>query len=84
MVRAMAMGTVKVFVVKGLIKKPNWKTEFRKEVHALKPEEAVERVYSEFGSRHRVKRFQMKILDVQEMPTDATKEMDSFPSESGE
>jgi len=68
----MAMGTVKVFLVRGVIRKPTWQTEFRKEVRATKPEEAVERAYCEFGSRHRVKRFQMRILEVQEVPPEAT------------
>jgi len=67
MVQEMTMESAKVFVVKGQIRKPNWWTEFKKEVRALKPEDAVERVYREFGSRHRVKRFQMRILEVQEV-----------------
>jgi len=80
----MAMGTVKVFLVRGVIEKPNWQTEFRKEVRATKPEEAVEKTYCEFGSRHRVKRFQMKILDVQEMPSEAAgSASDLSPSEAG-
>jgi large subunit ribosomal protein LX len=33
----------------------------------LKPEDAVEKVYMELGSKHRVKRFQMKIFKVEEI-----------------
>jgi large subunit ribosomal protein LX len=61
------MSEVKVFRVIGEIKKPNFETEFRKEVRALKPEDAVEKVYMELGSRHRVRRYQMKISKVQEL-----------------
>jgi len=61
------MSEVKVFRVIGKIRKPNFKTEFRKEVRALKPEDAVEKVYMELGSKHRVKRFQMKISKVEEI-----------------
>lgn len=58
---------MKVFRVTGEIRKPNLKTQFRKEVIAVKPEHAVEKVYSELGSRHRVKRFHIKISKVEEV-----------------
>ena len=61
------MSEVKVFRVIGKIRKPNFQTEFRKEVRALKPEDAVEKVYMLLGSKHRVKRFQMKISKVEEI-----------------
>ena len=61
------MSEVKIFRVVGKISKPNFKTDFKKEIRALKPEQAVERVYQEIGSRHRVKRFQIKILRVEEI-----------------
>ena len=61
------MSEVKVFRVSGKIRKPNFQTEFRKEVRALKPEDAVEKVYMLLGSKHRVKRFQMKISKVEEI-----------------
>lgn len=62
------MNEVKVFRVAGEIQKPNLKTPFRKEVVAVKPEQAVERVYTELGSKHKVKRFQIKIKDIAEVP----------------
>ena len=61
------MSEVKVFRVIGKIRKPNFQTEFRKEVRALKPEDAVEKVYMLLGSKHRVKRFQIKIFKVEEI-----------------
>ena len=61
------MSEVKVFRVIGKIRKPNFKTEFRKEVRALKPEDAVEKVYTLLGSKHRVKRYQMNISKVEEL-----------------
>lgn len=61
------MSEVKVFRVVGRITKPNFQTDFKKEIRALKPEQAVERVYQEIGSKHRVKRFQIKILKVDEI-----------------
>ncbi len=61
------MSEVKVFQVTGKIDKPNWKTNFRKEVRALKPEDAKEKIYKELGSKHRAKRFQIKILETKEI-----------------
>jgi len=61
------MSEIKIFRVVGKITKPNFQTEFRKEIRALKPEQAVEGIYKEIGSKHRVKRFQIKILKVEEI-----------------
>jgi large subunit ribosomal protein LX len=64
------MSEVKVYRVIGKISKPNFQTSFKKEMRALKPEEVVERVYKEMGSKHRVKRFQITILNVEEIEAD--------------
>jgi len=61
---------LKVFRVTGEILKPNLKTSFRKEIVADKSEHAVEKVYAEIGSKHRVKRFHIKITSVEEVPAD--------------
>jgi large subunit ribosomal protein LX len=58
---------LKVFRVTGEINKPNLQTSFAKEVVAAKPEHAVEKVYAEIGSQHRVKRFHIKISGVEEI-----------------
>jgi large subunit ribosomal protein LX len=61
------MSEVKVYLVSGNINKPNFKTEFQKEVRALNQEDAAEKIYMLLGSKHRVKRFQMKISKVEEL-----------------
>jgi large subunit ribosomal protein LX len=61
---------MKVFRVTGEITKPNLATPFKKEVLADKPEHAVEKVYAEIGSKHRVKRFHLQILKVEEVSTE--------------
>ena len=58
---------MKVFRVTGEIKKPNLKTVFKKEIVAIKQEHAVEKVYAELGSRHRVKRCHIRIDNVEEV-----------------
>lgn len=56
-----------MFRVTGEIVKPNLRTTFKKEVRALKPENAKEKVYMELGSKHRAKRFQIKISKIEEV-----------------
>ncbi|HUV98039.1 MAG TPA: 50S ribosomal protein L18Ae [Candidatus Paceibacterota bacterium] len=62
------MSEVKVFRIIGKIVKPNLKTTFRKEIRALSPENAKEKIYTDIGSKHRAKRFQIRILEVEEIP----------------
>jgi large subunit ribosomal protein LX len=62
------MSEVKIFRVIGKIRKPNLQTGFSKEIRALKAEDAIEKVYMLLGSKHRVKRFQMTISKVEEIP----------------
>ncbi|MEM2926354.1 MAG: 50S ribosomal protein L18Ae [Candidatus Bathyarchaeia archaeon] len=60
------MSQVKVFIVSGEVKMGNFLTKFRKKVRALKPEDALERVYKELGGQHKVKRRAIKILSIEE------------------
>jgi len=64
------MSEVKTYRITGWIKKPNFENRFRKEFRAVKPEDAVEELYKIFGSKHRVKRFQIKIESVEEIPAE--------------
>jgi large subunit ribosomal protein LX len=61
---------MKVFKVTGEISKPKLRTPFVKEVLADESEHAVEKVYSEIGSKHRVKRCHITISEVQEISAD--------------
>ena len=58
---------MKVFKVTGEINKPKLSTPFIKEVIADKSEHAVEKVYAEIGSKHRVKRHHIKIVSAAEI-----------------
>ena len=69
------MSEVKVFRVSGKINKPNLQTEFSKEIRAIKPEDAVEQVYTLIGSKHRVRRFQMSITKVEEIGLDEVEDL---------
>ncbi|MCW8802089.1 MAG: 50S ribosomal protein L18Ae [Candidatus Bathyarchaeota archaeon] len=69
------MSEVKVYRVSGKINKPNLQTEFSKEIRAIKPEDAVEKVYTLIGSKHRVRRFQMSITKVEEIGLDEVEDL---------
>ncbi len=58
---------MKAYKVTGTIKKPRLSTGFVRELVADKSEHAVERVYAEIGSRHRVKRHQIVISGAEEI-----------------
>jgi len=60
------MSEVKRFKITGEIKKGLSKIPFSVEFNALKEEHALQRLYSEMGSRHRARQFEIRIKDVQE------------------
>ena len=61
------MTGVKTFQIQGEIRKPRGALPFRKLIRALSEKEAVEKTYLLFGSKHKAKRFQIKILKVEEV-----------------
>ncbi len=64
------MSQVKTFRVSGRITKPNFRTNFSKKLRAMKPEDAVEEVYKTLGSKHKVKRFYIKVEKVEEVSSE--------------
>lgn len=71
------MSEVKVFRVEGIaLFSPNklreWQV-FRIDVRALTKEHAVEKVLSELGSRHKLKRSHIRILKVREIKPEESK-----------
>ncbi|MCD6509224.1 MAG: 50S ribosomal protein L18a [Thermoprotei archaeon] len=61
---------VKNFRIEGkMLISGNWR-KFRMEVRALRVEHALEKVYSELGSRHKLKRSHIKIDNVREVSPD--------------
>lgn len=63
------MSEVKLYRIRGEIRKPQLlePMRFEKEVPATRAEAALEKIYCELGSRHRAKRFQIRILEVEEV-----------------
>jgi large subunit ribosomal protein LX len=64
---------MKAYKVTGQINKPRLSTPFVRELLADKSEHAVEKVYAEIGSRHRVRRHHIKITSSQEITVDQVK-----------
>jgi len=69
------MEKTKIFKVTGKMEKPNLKTTFSKEVTALKPEDAMEKIYTDLGSRHRIKRYHIKIASIKEISIKETQSL---------
>ncbi len=68
---------VKVFRIEGVAlfspdRSRRWQY-FTIDVRALRPEEALEKVYSDLGSRHKVKRQHIRILNVKEIRPEESK-----------
>lgn len=57
----------KIFRIEGSFKKRKKKTDFKKEIIANSKDRAVERLYSEIGSKHAVKRNLINIANVEEI-----------------
>lgn len=69
---------VKIYRIVGFMlisqdKLPQW-VKFVKEVRAIKIEHALEKLYSELGSRHKVKRHNIKIVNVEEITSEQAKD----------
>ena len=69
----MTASEVKIFRVIGEYRKNLMKIRFSKEVRALKQEDALEIVFSEIGSNHKVKRRNIKILEIKEIRPEEVK-----------
>ncbi|MCE4598726.1 MAG: 50S ribosomal protein L18a [Desulfurococcales archaeon] len=73
------MSEVKIYRISGVMmishdKFPEWR-KFSVYVRALKPEHAIEKVYSDLGSRHKLKRYHIKIKKVEEVPLDEVEDL---------
>lgn len=60
------MSEVKKFTITGEIRKAKLKIPFSISYDALKQEHALQRLYAEMGSRHRARKFEIKVANIQE------------------
>ncbi len=59
--------SVKIFRISGVFKQKRQTTPFSKELCALTEENAKEKMFSEFGSRNRLKRRQIRIMSIEKI-----------------
>jgi large subunit ribosomal protein LX len=59
------LSEVRKFRITGEIKKGKTKIPFSVEFNAMKEEHALQRMYAEMGSRHRARRFEIKVTKIQ-------------------
>lgn len=64
------MGELKTFIISGEIRQRFIKIPFIKEINEIKKENAIEKLYTDLGSRHKAKRFEIKILSLEEKEND--------------
>ena len=63
------MSQVKVFQIKGDLRKHGEKLPFHKEVRAVKKEDAIKHLYAEMGSKHKARRYEIMIKSIEEVAT---------------
>lgn len=63
----MVVDKAKKFQIIGEIKKPLAKMPFTKTIDALTQSDAIEQLLSEMGSKHKAKRYEFKILQIEEL-----------------
>ena len=63
----MVVDKAKKFQIIGEIKKPLTTIPFTKTIDALTQSDAIEQLLSEMGSKHKAKRYEFKILQIEEL-----------------
>ncbi len=66
----MLSSQVKTFIIKGELRKKGESHAFKKELRAVKREDAVQQLYADMGSRHKAKKFEVNIIEVTERQAD--------------
>lgn len=66
---------VKIFRMSGTFWMGEKEQPFVKEFRAVNKENAIERLYSDLGSKHRVKRVRIKIEDIKEISPEEAKDI---------
>ncbi len=61
------MSEVKLYKITGVLRKGGDKLPFKKEIRAMKKEDAIQHLYSDMGSRHKARKFDITIKNVEEV-----------------
>ena len=71
------MSEVKTFRITGEVKKPRTTIPFSLEMRATKEEDAIEKIYTDIGSRHKARRLEIKLTKIEELKTSKTETKES-------
>lgn len=63
------MSEVKTFRITGEVKKPRTTIPFSLEMRATKEQDAIEKIYTDMGSRHKARRLEIKLTKIEELKT---------------
>ncbi len=81
----MNLSQVKVFQIKGDLRKGGENLPFHKEIRAVKKEDALQTLYAEMGSKHKARRFEIKVRSIEEVSTESQEQsLEQASSESEE
>lgn len=61
------MSEVKLYRITGDLRKRGENLHFKKEIRALKKEDALQSLYADMGSRHKARKFEITIKTVEEV-----------------
>ena len=61
------MSQVRVFQIRGDLRKHGERLPFHKEVRAVKKEDAIQHLYAEMGSKHKARKFEIMIKSIEEV-----------------
>ena len=71
------MAEVKTFRITGEVKKPRTTIPFALELRATKKQDAIDRVYTDMGSRHKARRLEIKLEKIEELKSSETETKES-------
>jgi large subunit ribosomal protein LX len=66
------LAEVKVFRITGEVKKPRNSIPFDVKIRATKERDAIERMYTDLGSRHKARRLEIKFKKIEELKATGT------------
>jgi large subunit ribosomal protein LX len=66
------LAEVKTFRITGEVKKPRTTIPFAVELRATKEQDAIDRIYTDMGSRHKARRLEIKLKKIEELKTSET------------
>lgn len=71
------MTEVRTFRITGEVKKARVTIPFAVEIRATKDRDAIERLYTDLGSRHKARRAEVKLKKIEELKAESTETVES-------